>query len=86
MKVRIQQTLTLTDNQVEGAKRYQKYLSTNDDMNTREFIQWLVFVDGMQMALDRFDEFSPQPENCEVSDTQYDAHLEGLAEAEEVAL
>lgn len=63
MKVRIQQTLTLTDNQVEGAKRYQKYLSTNDDMNTREFIQWLVFVDGMQMALDRFDEFSPQPEN-----------------------
>jgi len=32
-------------------------------MNTREFIQWIVFVDGMQIALDRFDEFSPEPEN-----------------------
>ena len=62
MKVRIQETLNLTDNQVEGAKSYHKYLSCNEEMNTREFIQWLVLVDGMQIALDRFDEFSPEPE------------------------
>jgi len=63
MKVLIQETLNLTDNQVEGAKSYHKYLSCNEEMNTREFIQWIVFVDGMQIALDRFDEFSPEPEN-----------------------
>ena len=63
MKVRIQETLDLTDNQVEGAKSYHKYLSCNEEMNTREFIQWIVLVDGMQIALDRFDEFSPEPEN-----------------------
>jgi len=63
MKVRIQETLNLTDNQVEGAKSYHKHLSCNEEMNTREFIQWIVFVDGMQIALDRFDEFSPEPEN-----------------------
>mgnify|MGYP003118345064 CR=1 FL=1 len=62
MKVRIQETLNLTDNQVEGAKSYHKYLSCNEEMNTREFIQWIVLVDGMQIALDRFDEFSPEPE------------------------
>ena len=62
MKVRIQETLHLTDNQVEGAKSYHEYLSCNEEMNTREFIQWLVFVDGAQMALERFDEFSPEPE------------------------
>ena len=61
MKVRIQKTLHLTDNQVEGAKRYQSFISYHEEMTTREFIQWLVFVDGMQMAFDRFDEFSPQP-------------------------
>ncbi len=61
MKVRIQETLHLTDNQVEGAKSYHEYLSCNEEMNTREFIQWLVFVDGAQMALDRFVEFSPNP-------------------------
>ena len=61
MKVRIQETLHLTDNQVEGAKSYHEYLSCNEEMNTREFIQWLVFVDGAQMALERFDEFSPNP-------------------------
>lgn len=63
MKVRIQETLNLTDNQIEGAKSYHKYLSCNEEMNTREFIQWIVFVDGIQIALDRFDEFSPEPEN-----------------------
>ena len=61
MKVRIQETLDLTDNQVEGAKRYQRAISCHEEMNTREFIQWLVFVDGAQMALDRFIEFSPNP-------------------------
>jgi len=63
MKVRIQETLNLTDNQIEGAKSYHKYLSCNEEMNTREFIQWIVLVDGIQIALDRFDEFSPEPEN-----------------------
>ena len=65
MKVRIQETLHLTDNQVEGAKSYHKLLKKisrdEEEMNTREFIQWLVFVDGAQMALDRFVEFSPNP-------------------------
>ena len=61
MKVRIQETLNLTDNQVEGAKRYQRYISYHEEMTTREFIQWLVFVDGMQTAVDRFIEFSPNP-------------------------
>ena len=55
MKVQIKNTITLSEDQVKGARAYRDELG--DDCSTREFIKDIVFNYGITAALDLFDRY-----------------------------
>ena len=55
MKVQIKNTITLSEDQVKGARAYRDELG--DDYSTREYIKDIVFNYGITAALDLFDRY-----------------------------
>lgn len=56
MKVKLNQTVTLTDEQLKGAKRYKDCLA--DDMPLRDFIKDIIFHYGYTPATMKFEEYA----------------------------
>lgn len=56
MKVKLNQTVTLTDEQLKGAKAYKEHLC--DDMPLRDFIKDIIFHYGYTPATMKFDEYA----------------------------
>ena len=56
MKVKLNQTVTLTDEQLKGAKRYKDCLA--DDMPLRDFIKDIIFCYGYTPATMKFEEYA----------------------------
>ena len=60
MKVKLKQTVTLTDEQIKGAKRYKNFLA--DDLPLRDFIKDIIFHYGYTPATMKFEEYSEDVE------------------------
>lgn len=56
MKVKLNQTVTLTDEQLKGAKAYKDALE--DDMPLRDFIKDIIFHYGYTPATMKFEEYA----------------------------